>query len=62
IVVMMFGNGTIIPSKGADMIIPYIFRTSFQYWNLGIGASLSTMLMLFVGMFVLYYYKKTKVN
>jgi multiple sugar transport system permease protein len=58
IVVMMFGNGTIIPSKGADMIIPYIFRTSFQYWNLGIGAALSTMLMLFVGIFVLYYYKK----
>jgi len=57
IVVMMFGNGTIIPSKSADMIIPYIFRTSFQYWNLGIGASLSTMLMLFVGVFVLYYYK-----
>jgi multiple sugar transport system permease protein len=58
IVVMMFGNGTIIPSKGADMIIPYIFRTSFQYWNLGIGASLSTMLMMFVGLFVLYYYQK----
>ncbi|MCL2207187.1 MAG: sugar ABC transporter permease [Fibromonadales bacterium] len=58
IVVMMFGNGTMIPSKGADMIIPYIFRTSFQYWNLGIGAGLSTMLMLFVGIFVLYYYKK----
>jgi multiple sugar transport system permease protein len=60
IVVMMFGNGTIIPSKGADMIIPYIFRTSFQYWNLGIGASLSTMLMLSAGIFVLYYYKKIK--
>ncbi|MDR2554736.1 MAG: sugar ABC transporter permease [Fibromonadaceae bacterium] len=57
IVVMMFGNGTIIPSKGADMIIPYIFRTAFQYWNLGIGASLSTMLMMFVGIFTLYYYK-----
>jgi len=62
IVVMMFGNGTMIPSKGADMIIPYIFRTSFQYWNLGIGASLSTMLMLFVGFFVLYYYKKLRGN
>jgi len=62
IVVMMFGNGTMIPSKGADMIIPYIFRTSFQYWNLGIGASLSTMLMLFVGVFVLYYYKKLRAN
>jgi multiple sugar transport system permease protein len=62
IVVMMFGNGTIIPSKGADMIIPYIFRTSFQYWNLGIGAALSTMLMLFVGIFVLYYYKKLDGN
>jgi len=60
IVVMMFGNGTMIPSKGADMIIPYIFRTSFQYWNLGIGASLSTMLMLLVGVFVLYYYKKQR--
>jgi multiple sugar transport system permease protein len=57
IVVMMFGSGTIIPSKGADMIIPYIFRTSFQYWNLGIGAALSTMLMIAVGIFVLYYYK-----
>ncbi|MDR2731908.1 MAG: sugar ABC transporter permease [Fibromonadaceae bacterium] len=62
IVVMMFGNGTIIPSKGADMIIPYIFRTSFQYWNLGIGASLSTMLMLIVGIFVLYYYKNLRGN
>ncbi|MCL2282841.1 MAG: sugar ABC transporter permease [Fibromonadales bacterium] len=60
IIVMMFGNGTMIPSKGADMIIPYIFRTSFQYWNLGIGASLSTMLMLSVGIFVLYYYKKIR--
>jgi multiple sugar transport system permease protein len=57
IVVMMFGTGTIIPSKTADMIIPYIFRTSFQYWNLGIGAALSTMLMFVVGLFVLYYYK-----
>jgi multiple sugar transport system permease protein len=62
IVVMMFGSGTIIPSKGADMIIPYIFRTSFQYWNLGIGASLSTMLMLLVGVFVLYYYKRLRGN
>lgn len=62
IVVMMFGYGTIIPSKGADMIIPYIFRTSFQYWNLGIGASISTMLMLLVGIFVLYYYKKQRSN
>jgi len=62
IVVMMFGNGTMIPSKGADMIIPYIFRTSFQYWNLGIGASLSTMLMLLVGIFVLYYYKKQRMS
>jgi multiple sugar transport system permease protein len=62
IVIMMFGNGTIIPSKGADMIIPYIFRTSFQYWSLGIGASLSTMLMLVVGFFVLYYYKKLNGN
>jgi multiple sugar transport system permease protein len=62
IVIMMFGNGTIIPSKGADMIIPYIFRTSFQYWNLGIGASLSTMLMLVVGIFILYYYNKPKGN
>jgi len=62
IVVMMSGSGTITPSKSADMIIPYIFRTSFQYWNLGIGAGLSTMLMLFVGLFVLYYYKKLRGN
>jgi len=62
IVVMMFGSGTITPSKSADMIIPYIFRTSFQSWNLGIGAGLSTMLMLFVGLFVLYYYKKLRGN
>jgi multiple sugar transport system permease protein len=62
IVVMMFGSGTIIPSKGTDMIIPYIFRTSFQYWNLGIGAALSTVLMLAVGIFVLYYYKNLNGN
>jgi multiple sugar transport system permease protein len=62
IVVMMFGTGTIIPSKYADMIIPYIFRTSFQYWNLGIGAALSTMLMLVVGISTLYYYKNLKGN
>jgi multiple sugar transport system permease protein len=59
---MMFGTGTIIPSKYADMIIPYIFRTSFQYWNLGIGAALSTMLMLIVGLSTLYYYKNLKGN
>ena len=62
IVVMMFGTGTIIPSKDADMIIPYIFRTAFQYWNLGIGAALSTMLMLMVGISVLYYYKNLNGN
>jgi len=62
IVVMMFGNGTIIPSKDADMIIPYIFRTAFQYWNLGIGAALSTMLMLLVGISVLYYYRNLNGN
>jgi len=62
IVVMMFGTGTIIPSKDADMIIPYIFRTAFQYWNLGIGAALSTMLMLMVGISVLYYYKRLNGN
>jgi len=62
IVVMMFGTGTIIPSKDADMIIPYIFRTAFQYWNLGIGAALSTMLMLIVGISVLYYYKNLNGN
>jgi len=62
IVVMMFGTGTITPSKNADMIIPYIFRTAFQYWNLGIGAALSTMLMLMVGISVLYYYKNLNGN
>ncbi|MDR2580580.1 MAG: sugar ABC transporter permease [Fibromonadaceae bacterium] len=60
IVVMMFGNGTIIPSKSADIIVPYIFRTSFQYWNLGIGAALSTMLTLAVGIAVIYYYRNLK--
>jgi len=62
IVVMMFGTGTIIPSKDADMIIPYIFRTTFQYWNVGIGAALSTMLMLMVGISVLYYYRNLNGN
>jgi len=60
IVVMMFGNGTMIPSKGADILIPYIFRTSFQSWNLGIGAALSTMLTLTVGLSVLYYYRSLR--
>ncbi|MDR0515450.1 MAG: sugar ABC transporter permease [Fibromonadaceae bacterium] len=60
IVVMMFGNGTIIPSKSTDILVPYIFRTSFQYWNLGIGAALSTMLTLAVGISVLYYYRSQR--
>jgi len=62
IVVMMFGTGTIDPNKNADMIIPYIFRTAFQSWNLGIGAALSTMLMLMVGISVLYYYRNLNGN
>jgi multiple sugar transport system permease protein len=60
IVVMMFGNGTVIPSKGADILVPYIFRTSFQYWNLGIGAALSTMLMFAVGVATIYYYRNLR--
>ena len=60
IVVMMFGNGTIIPSKGADILVPYIFRTSFQYWNLGVGAALSTILTLVVGLSVMYYYRSQR--
>jgi multiple sugar transport system permease protein len=60
IVVMMFGNGTIIPSKSADLLVPYIFRTSFQYWNVGVGAALSTFLTLAVGLSVLYYYRNQR--
>ena len=60
IVVMMFGNGTIDPSKSADILVPYIFRTSFHSWNLSVGAALSTMLTFTVGLAVIYYYRNFK--
>ncbi|GHV12903.1 hypothetical protein AGMMS49938_06410 [Fibrobacterales bacterium] len=62
IIVMMFGGGTIIPGKGADMLMPYIFRTAFQYWNLGVGAALSMMLMTVVGVAILFYYRRLKID
>ncbi|HSQ41118.1 MAG TPA: sugar ABC transporter permease [Fibrobacteraceae bacterium] len=56
IVSMMFGNGAGFPGKYGDLLMPNIFRNSFQMWNFGVGAAISTLLMLvMVGVVALWY-------
>jgi multiple sugar transport system permease protein len=45
LVIMMFGNGAGFPGKHGDLLMTYVFRTTFQMWNFGMGAALSSMLM-----------------
>ncbi|MFA6623688.1 MAG: sugar ABC transporter permease [Fibrobacteraceae bacterium] len=45
IVAMMFGNGSGFPGKYGDLLMTFLYRTTFQTWNLGIGAALSTVFM-----------------
>lgn len=51
LVAMMFGNGSGFPGKYGDLLMTFIYRITFQTWNFGLGAALSTFfmgLMLFV--------------
>jgi len=57
IVVMMFGNGAGFPGKHGDLLMTNIFRNSFQMWNFGMGAAMSTMLMMFMVMLVFLWYR-----
>jgi len=58
IVSMMFGNGAGFPGKYGDLLMPNIFRNSFQMWNFGIGAAMSTLLMSFMVVVVVLWYKR----
>jgi multiple sugar transport system permease protein len=46
IVIMMFGNGAGFPGKNGDLLMTNIFRNSFQMWDFGSGAAMSSLLML----------------
>lgn len=46
LVAMMFGNAAGFPGKYGDLLMTYIYRTSFQTWNFGVGAALGTLLMM----------------
>lgn len=48
LVAMMFGNGAGFPGKFGDLMMTYLYRTSFQTWNFGAGAALGTLMMLFM--------------
>ncbi len=57
IVVMMFGNGAGFPGEWGDLMMPNIFRNSFQRWDFGTGAAVSMMLMLVMVLIVNLWYK-----
>lgn len=57
LVIMMFGNGAGFPGKYGDLLMTYVFRNSFQMWNFGVGAALGTMLMGFMVIAVLIWYR-----
>lgn len=57
LVAMMFGNGAGFPGKFGDLMMTYLYRTSFQTWNFGAGAALGTLTMLFMLVCVSVWYK-----
>lgn len=57
IVAMMFGNGSGFPGKHGDLLMTYIYRTTFQTWNLGLGAALSTLFMTMMLVTVFFWYR-----
>jgi multiple sugar transport system permease protein len=57
LVAMMFGNGSGFPGRHGDLLMTYIYRTSFQTWNLGLGAALSTLLMTMMLIAVFFWYR-----
>lgn len=58
IVIMMFGNGAGFPGKHGDLLMTNIFRNSFQMWNFGIGAAMSTLLMVVMVVIVTIWYRR----
>lgn len=58
IVSMMFGNGAGFPGKYGDLLMPNIFRNSFQMWNFGVGAAMSTILMCTMVIVVVIWYRR----
>ena len=57
LVAMMFGNGSGFPGKFGDLIMTFLYRTSFQTWNFGAGAALGTISMLFMLICVTVWYR-----
>ena len=58
IVSMMFGNGAGFAGKHGDLLMPNIFRNSFEMWNFGLGAAMSTMLMSVMVLVVVFWYRQ----
>lgn len=46
IVAMMFGNGAGYPGEWGDLMMTALQRQTFGYWNFGMGAAASVLLML----------------
>ena len=57
IVIMMFGNGAGYPGKYGDLLMTNIFRNSFQMWDFGSGAAISSLLMLAMITLVFIWYR-----
>jgi multiple sugar transport system permease protein len=57
IVIMMFGNGAGYPGKYGDLLMTDLFRNSFQMWDFGTGAAMSSLLMLAMMALVFIWYR-----
>jgi multiple sugar transport system permease protein len=57
IVIMMFGNGAGFPGKHGDLLMTDLFRNSFQMWDFGTGAAMSSLLMLAMMTLVFLWYR-----
>src|SRR5690606_13833777 len=57
IVIMMFGNGAGFPGKYGDLLMTALFRNSFQMWDFGTGAAMSSLLMLAMMTLVFLWYR-----
>lgn len=57
IVVMMFGNGAGFPGEWGDLMMPNIFRNSFQRWDFGAGAAVSFLFMVVMLFVINWWYK-----
>lgn len=60
IVIMMFGNGAGYPGKYGDLLMTDLFRNSFQMWDFGTGAAMSSLLMLAMMTLVFIWYRLFK--